>query len=279
MISLPSYRVVRSGEGAEIYDYDEFLIDFEQQAMAEAQPEGGADSDEEIPEEERLEKERIEKERAEIEKELEKARQQAVQILEDARQEAAQITQQAEEKAIEAEENARREGYEVGHKSGYDDGYKKAQQEMDQKLEEELEALQNQMRQVIDSVTEEKERILERYLDDLKRICLAVSEKIIQTSLRSSGEVIKRMIVAATDKIKKTQWAKIYISKQDSEMIVRGDAQLLREMARLTDNLKVIAMENEEPGTCIIELPDEIVDASVNTQMENIKDILNNARL
>ena len=85
--------------------------------------------------------------------------------------------------------------------------------------------------------------------------------------------------MAATDKIKKTQWAKIYISKQDSEMIVRGDAQLLREMARLTDNLKVIAMENEEPGTCIIELPDEIVDASVNTQMENIKDILNNARL
>ena len=86
MISLPSYRVVRSGEGAEIYDYDEFLIDFEQQAMAEAQPEDGADSDEEIPEEERLEKERIDKERAEIEKELEKARQQAVQILEDARQ-------------------------------------------------------------------------------------------------------------------------------------------------------------------------------------------------
>ena len=150
---------------------------------------------------------------------------------------------------------------------------------MTEKMESEIDSYTSQMRQVIDSVTEEKEKILEQYLDDLKKICLAVSEKIIQVSLRSSGEVIKRMIVSATDKIKKTQWAKIYISRQDSEMIVKGDTQLLHEMARLTDNLKVVVMEKETPGTCIIELPDEIVDASVSTQLENIRDILNNARL
>lgn len=43
--------------------------------------------------------------------------------------------------------------------------------------------------------------------------------------------------------------------------------------------MKIIMMENSEEGTCIIELPDEIVDASVSTQLENIKDVLNNARL
>lgn len=264
MISLLSYRIVKDGEEIDIRPY-EFKADF-----------GEVPPPEEVTGEEG---EEAEPEERPGEKELQEALRQAEEILEQARQEAERIAQEAEKKADVAEQEARRRGYDEGYKDGHGEGYQEAYQEMTQKMEDELDALRDQMRQVIDSVTEEKEKVLEQYLDDLKRICLAVSEKIIQTSLRSSGEVIKRMIVAATDKIKKTQWAKIYISKQDSEMIVKGDTQLLREMARLTDNLKVIAMENEDPGTCIIELPDEIVDASVNTQMENIKDILNNARL
>ena len=31
----------------------------------------------------------------------------------------------------------------------------------------------------------------------------------------------------------------------------------------------------EEAGTCIIECPDEIIDASASTQMQNIRDMLN----
>lgn len=272
MISLLNYRVLKGGEELDICPY-EFQEDFgEAEILAEAE-------EEELPEEETGEETEEPEKEEPGKKELEEAMRQAEEILETARARAGEITFEAKESAKEAEQEGRRKGYDEGYKSGYDDGYEKAHQEMTQKMEDELDGLRDQMRQVIDSVAEEKERVLEQYLDDLKRICLAVSEKIIQTSLRSSGEVIKRMIVAATDKIKKTQWAKIYISKQDAEMLVKGDAQLLREMAHLTDNLKVVAMENEDPGTCIIELPDEIVDASVNTQMENIKDILNNARL
>ena len=33
-------------------------------------------------------------------------------------------------------------------------------------------------------------------------------------------------------------------------------------------------MADDESGTCIIEMPDEIIDASVSTQLDNIKDIL-----
>lgn len=271
MISLLSYRVIKSGEEIDIRPF-EFEADFGEKALLEEEP-----PEEEI--EEDADSEAIAQERAEFEKKIQEAMRQAEEVLETARIKAEEITRQAEEDARVAQEEGYQKGYDDGYQKGHDQGHQDAYREMTQRMEEDLEEQQNQMRQIIDSVTEEKERLLEQYLDDLKRICMAVSEKIIQTSLRSSGEVIKRMIVAATDKIKKTQWAKIYISRQDSEMLVRGDTQLLKEMAHLTDNLKVVAMENEDPGTCIIELPDEIVDASVNTQMENIKDILNNARL
>ena len=38
-------------------------------------------------------------------------------------------------------------------------------------------------------------------------------------------------------------------------------------------------MDKEEQGTCIVELPGEIIDISVPTQLENIKDIINNAKV
>ena len=87
------------------------------------------------------------------------------------------------------------------------------------------------------------------------------------------------MILAATEKLKKTAWAKIYVAKTTEEMDIQGDVQLLRELAKLSDNVKIIVMEDAEPGTCIVELPQEIIDISAGTQMENIRDILNNARI
>ena len=102
---------------------------------------------------------------------------------------------------------------------------------------------------------------------------------MIQTSLKSSGEIIKRMIVGAAGKLKKTQWVKIYVSQKDAGMMIQGDVGLLNELSHISGNIKIIAMDHAEDGSCIIELPEEIIDVSVNTQIENIKGILNNARL
>ncbi len=53
----------------------------------------------------------------------------------------------------------------------------------------------------------------------------------------------------------------------------------MQELSKLSDNVKIIMLEEEDAGTCIVELPDEVIDMSVKTQLENIKEILNNARL
>lgn len=120
---------------------------------------------------------------------------------------------------------------------------------------------------------------MEKYLDDLKRTVLTIAEKVIHISLKSSENVIHRMILAATDKLKKTEWAKIYITKCGTEISMNTDVEFLNALSHLSDNVKIVAMDSDEEGICIIELPDEIIDASVSTQLENIKDILNNARV
>lgn len=197
------------------------------------------------------------------------------ELLARAEKKAQQILNSAKEEAQLLREHA----YEEGRKQGEEEGFKVAYEEQRKYLDEELRKLQRNIADAVQSVTREKEYIMEKYIDDLKNLVLVISEKIIQTSIQSSGEIIKRMILSATDKMKKRQWAKIYITKCNTGVSLEGDTAFLEALSNLSENVKVIMMNNGEEGSCIIELPDEIIDASVSTQLENIKDVLNNAKL
>jgi flagellar assembly protein FliH len=200
-------------------------------------------------------------------------------ILDQARSEAEDVLSQAKSDGDKIRAQAMEEGRKAGYDAGYEEGFKKAFEAHKEVLEVRQEEFLDAMKNAIESVTQEKEKILDKYIDDLKKVTLTIAEKVIQTSLRSSGEIIKRMIVAAAGKLKKTQWVKIYVSQRDAGMMIQGDVGLLSELSHISGNIKIIAMDHEEDGACIIELPEEIIDVSVNTQLENIKGILNNARL
>lgn len=200
-------------------------------------------------------------------------------ILEDATIQAAELMEHAREEAKRLEEEARARGWDAGFEEGYHSGNYKAEEEYRIKMEEEISRFLTEAETVITDVAAKKELILEQYLDELKKVTMAIAEKIIQTGLKSSGEVVKRMILAATEKLKKVRWAKIYVSKTNNTLMLQADEAFLKELSHLSDHIKIITMESEEAGSCIIELPDAIIDASVNTQLENIKDILNDARI
>lgn len=45
-------------------------------------------------------------------------------------------------------------------------------------------------------------------------------------------------------------------------------------LAGLSDHIKNLRCPSDEAGTCIIEMPDEIIDASASTQLKNIRDLI-----
>lgn len=200
-------------------------------------------------------------------------------LMEDAVKKAEDLLERARIEAEEIKKDAFDQGYQEGMKAGEEDGKQQAYEEHQEALRGEIRQLEEKIGQYVEEMHNKKEQVLEEYMDDLKNISLAIGEKIVQTSLKSSSEVVKRMILAATEKLKKTAWAKIYVAKTNEELNIQGDMQLLKELAKLSDNVKIVVMEEAEPGTCIIELPQEIIDISAGTQLENIREILNNARL
>lgn len=253
----------------------EILVDFEkEERLMKEYEEAVAARDSGNPESSSLvmDVEKYREEKIQLIKELEETREEVRRLLEDSRLEAEQIKSQARE---EGHEIGEREGYE----KGYLDGYEKAQQEVENTLKKEADELLLELRDLIASVEHKKREMLEQYKDDLRDIAISIAEKIIRVSLKSSGDIIKRMIISATEGIMSKEWVKIYIARCDAEMAVNGDSMLINSISYVSDHIKIIVMENEAPGTCILEFPDKVIDASTNTQIENIKEIISSSRI
>lgn len=210
---------------------------------------------------------------------LDGAKREAEQLIRESGRMAEDIINDAREQAKQIMRDAADDGYHSGYEDGFKEGVDKAVEEHGKAMASQMEAFKLDMKRALASVEEAKEQCLRAYLEELKDCSVAVAEKVIHISLKSSGEVIKRMIISETERLKKTAWVKIYMEKTEYEMMMETDADIISELSRLSDNIKFIVMDKEESGNCIIEMPEEIIDISVDTQLENIKEILQNIRI
>ena len=199
-------------------------------------------------------------------------------LLQDAQRRAEEILRQAEEAArLEAEElraRAREEGYQAGFQEGLQQGLAQAMEESGQAREAMARKLEEDVAMFLDKADRKLNRQLDDNLDELRDLALAVAEKVVCVSLKSSTDVIGRMIQTAVDKRRRREWAHIYVAECDAKKLVQMPAALMAALSELSDRVRIIPMAGEESGTCIIECPDEIIDASASTQMQNIRDML-----
>lgn len=167
-------------------------------------------------------------------------------------------------------EDAQRQGYQEGYAAG------SANAERDLKAGREAQAAQMtaQLAAFMEDATRERERLLEETQTDMRDLAVAVAEKVIRISLKSSSGIIAKMIQDATEKMKRREWVHIYVSGCDAKGLAQITPRLTRALAAVSDHIRIIPMTEEEAGACIIETPDTIIDASVSTQMTNIRTML-----
>ena len=202
---------------------------------------------------------------------LQRAEAEAEKILSDARQEAARLSADAYEKAKEM-------GFQKGREAGYQDGVQEGSQwvmgQSDREREEFAQRVEADVAEFLEKAADALDRQLEQNVEDLRDLALAVAEKIVCISLKSSSDVVARMIQTAIDKRKRREWVHIYIAECDAKRMASVPPSLAAALAELSDRVRIIPMADDEAGTCIIECPDEIIDASAATQMKNIRDML-----
>ena len=110
------------------------------------------------------------------------------------------IIDTAEKEAENIKAKAKEEGYQAGHEEGFQKGKEEAEEQVLSEHAEELEEFRQELNRSLRTVEDAKTERLYRYMDELKDVAIAVAEKVIYVSLRSSGEVIRRMILRSASR-------------------------------------------------------------------------------
>lgn len=205
---------------------------------------------------------------------LDFAQVQAEVIVQGARRQAEEILVQAREQAAQEIEEQKAAAKAEGYREGFNQGMEAAMAEGAVKLREAAESQGAAVEQFLKRAEAALNQQLDENIDELRDLALAVAEKVVCVSLKSSAEVIGRMIQTAVDKRRGCEWVRIYIAECDAKRMTSIPTSLTASLSALSDRVRIIPMADDETGTCIIEMPNEIVDASASTQLHNIRGIL-----
>jgi flagellar assembly protein FliH len=266
----------------EAYEFpDEQLLIVEQQSETD-EPELSEELEQELMDEqspvEELEPQPELPPQPEPENPIDYAQVQADAILKDAHRQAEQIVRQAESEAEERSRSILEAAHEQGYEEGYTKGAAQAAEENAKWREQQAGELGAEVQRFLEQASSSLDRQMDDQLEELRDIALTVAEKVVCISLKSSSEVICRMIQMAIDKRKHKEWVRIYISECDAKHLTEIPPALASALSTLSDRVRIIPVAEDEPGTCIIEMPDEIIDASASTQLHNIRRILTDNR-
>ncbi len=203
-------------------------------------------------------------------------------ILKEAREEAAKIVSAARRNAQIEIADLKKRGYEdgynagkeIGKNKGYDEGYEEGKIDVLQKLAEQNQVKLEELSDMIEKVEEEKEEIINRYENGLSKLAIDIAEKIIKQKIDSKSNVISSIIKNVIKDYRNVEWVKVYISNKDDVISVQADKDLLKELRTISNDVKFEVTEDLEEGSAIVETPDSVVDAGINTQLNNFKEMV-----
>ena len=204
-------------------------------------------------------------------------------ILNDALKEAKSIIDSADEYKMKSKTvivNQLEAQKEKGYKIGYDEGYKKglslgktegeilATDEINKKNEDLVAKLCTQ----ICLVEESKDEILKNFEKDLIKLSVNIAEKIIKTKILEDEDIIKNILLNAVKDYKNVEWIKIYLSSDDY-VTISTDKNIIEKLSLVSERVMLEVITEADNGALIIETPENLIDAGVNTQLKNVKEM------
>ncbi len=185
------------------------------------------------------------------------AEQESKKILELANLQKERMLKQVFIDAEEIRQQARQEGYQSGQ-------------------QEKAEQIEDCIRQVRDALEELKTAqlaFMESYNRELKNFALEIAAQILCKKISEDELELAELVNQAVHSVRDANW----ISLELSEKLPRLAAFLEEELSKKNDQAGHIdiTLKDLPSDSCILETPDGLVDASVSTQLSNLKEYFN----
>lgn len=162
--------------------------------------------------------------------------------------------------------------YHEGLQQGFDEGFASGNAEGRAKAEE----MYMQALQVLADVEKYRKERLEELNSEIMNLAMTMTEKIISTQLTLDEQIFTSIASRALRELIEPKHVTLYVNSKDAEELNKQKEKLSKELIGDID-FRIINDDNLPIGSCYIETDKGSVDASVNTQFNELKKALENA--
>lgn len=194
---------------------------------------------------------------------LRKSREQAREIIRQGQVEAAEAFEVARTKGFEA---GFRKGYESGQKSGYDAAFKEAKKEFGERQAELISTLND----AVEQFDAQKRDLFIKASGDLLDLAMQVARRVTKRIGVLDREAVKENLHAALRLIENKTDLTVYVNPADAASI-KDFAETVGGLLEEADHFHIEEDEQLSPGGCRLTTPTTEVDASVDTQLDQIE--------
>lgn len=197
---------------------------------------------------------------------VQEAEQKARQLEEAGRQQLALWRQQQEEELNRLREAVRQEAYQDGWEQGYEEGYREGVAKAEAEWQKRLEEINSQLQEALRL----KQAMLAETETELIHLCIALVRKIIGQMVQEQENTVRQMIQQALRETQAPGRIRLMVHPAD----LSAAESIYRELSLLApgEPLEVLADPDVQRPGCIIQTEHGIVEATLDAQLETIRE-------
>lgn len=205
----------------------------------------------------------LEKERAEI---IEQAKKEAAAITADTKAATMAVMEKAQNECLVLKEQAKSEGYSEGFAQGKEESLEKYKRYIDASGK------------LLSEINSRKEAYYISNEDEMRTAVFEMVKKITRAELVADPEIIDGIIAEAAKNFRNSDYIKVTLAEDEITEKFRTDEKLIKEIIPFVPEIEIEFDDEAEEGTIILDNGSEIVDAGIPTQLEFLREILDNTR-
>lgn len=156
-------------------------------------------------------------------------------------------------------------------KLGYHEGFAQGETEGLRQYEEKI----NEANHLVKTARNDYETTVLHSKDTIIQLALTTAEKIINDHIQNEPAAFKSIVEAALETIRNDEYISIYVHPNQFDFLIKQKGELMNSVDGQT-HLEIFIDHNLTEMSCMIEHPFGRVDASIDTQLDQIRSILQN---
>lgn len=195
-----------------------------------------------------------------------RAEAEAERMLQETRENIAKMMAAYEEEGRKMNEQAKNDGY----LEGFDKGFSEAQKEFVEQNNPKVQQIDN----LLEKISEYHEEMLAQNEKDLLSLVMTVAQKVIGRELQTEPRTIVNMLYKVLDENRREENVRITVSPDLMPAEAKISAEIKKLITQTAPNALIYVSEDVDEGTLAVETGGGITDLSVETQLDNIKEML-----